>query len=164
MNIRRASLICAALCLCVGLSRAQRQTAGADNPNPELVGQLTNQLGITPQQATGATGTIFSLAKSRLAPAQFSKLAAAVPGMNGFLKAAPAAAPNAAGTTDPLSALGGAGNSQLGSATSAVQLATSFKSLGLSPAMATKMMPILQNYVGARGGSSTAGLLTGLLK
>ena len=34
-------------------------------PNPDLVGKLTKELKVTPEQATGGAGAIFSLAKSR---------------------------------------------------------------------------------------------------
>jgi Protein of unknown function VcgC/VcgE (DUF2780) len=64
-------------------------TSGSKTPNAGLVSHLTSQLNITPEQGVGGTGAIFGLAKSRLNPAEFSKLAAAVPGMDGFLKAAP---------------------------------------------------------------------------
>src|SRR5690348_4096389 len=60
-----------------------------DPPSPELVGQLTKGLSVTPAQATGGAGTLFSLAKTRLSPADFSKVAAVVPGMGSFLKATP---------------------------------------------------------------------------
>src|SRR5262245_28776880 len=59
--------------------------------SPELVGQLVNELGITPNQAQGAAGTLFGVAKGRLAPADFAKVAAAVPNMDGLLAAVPAA-------------------------------------------------------------------------
>ncbi len=60
-------------------------------PSPELVGMLTKDLNVTPKQATGGAGALFGLAKSRLKPDQFSQVAAAVPGMDGLLKAAPSA-------------------------------------------------------------------------
>src|SRR5215471_12628267 len=59
--------------------------------SPELVGQLVNELGITPKQAQGAAGTLFSLSKTKLSAADFAKVAGAVPGMEGLLKAAPPA-------------------------------------------------------------------------
>lgn len=60
-----------------------------DPASPELVGQLTQGLSVTPQQATGGAGALFGLAKSKLSPADFGKIAAVVPGMDSFLKAAP---------------------------------------------------------------------------
>lgn len=68
----------------------QSAPSKATSASPELVGQLTKELSITPAQAKGGAGALFGLAKDRLSPADFSKVAAAVPGMKSFLKAAPA--------------------------------------------------------------------------
>lgn len=45
-------------------------------PNPELVGQLTKALPISPSQASGGAGALFALAKSCLSTAEFAKVAA----------------------------------------------------------------------------------------
>lgn len=135
------------------------QSAGAaliTNPNPELVSKLTKELNVTPKQAMGGAGAIFSLIKSRLSPANFSKVAAAVPGMNGFLKAAPVAGGE--------SGLGSLGSIVPGGSGGLASLATSFSSLGLSPAMISKFAPVLQNYIGSRGGSKVAALFGGAFK
>jgi len=130
--------------------------AYGQSASPELVGQLTKQLSITPQQATGGAGALFGLAKSRLSPADFSKISGVVPGMSSFLKAAP-------------STSGGSGLSSLagelpGNVGGLASTAGSFEKLGLSPSMAGKFVPILTNYVHAKGGASTASLLSGALK
>src|SRR5262245_37707898 len=128
------------------------------NPSPELVGQLSKDLNVTEKQATGGAGALFGLAKSRLKPEEFGKVSDAVPGMDGLLAAAP---------KSPLS-----GGSPLGSAASALPgkvgglapVATAFKSLGLSPEMAAKFVPVLTNFVGSKGGAAAASLLAGVLK
>jgi uncharacterized protein VcgC/VcgE DUF2780 len=140
----------------VGAHTQAPATEGAVNPNPELVRNLMKTLKVTPEQATGGAGAIFGLAKSRLNPADFSKVAAAVPGMDAFLKAAPAA--------EGGSGLGPLGSLVPGGAGGLASLAGSFKSLGLSPAMASKFAPVLQNYIGSKGGSNTAALFAGALK
>jgi hypothetical protein len=137
-----------------GIVAAQAQTSRAENANSDLVGRLTKQLGVTPEQAKGGAGAIFSLAKNRLSPDDFSKLADAVPGMDGFLKAAPR---------------GGAGLDSLGSRASGkggglASLAGSFQSLGLSPSDAGKFVPVLQKYIGNRGGSGLASRFAGAVK
>jgi len=134
-----------------------KQQAGvqdAADPNPDLVGRLTQQLGITPEQAKGGAGAIFSLAKSRLSSGDFSKLADAVPGMDGFLKAAPKAG----------AGLGSLGSIASGKAGGLASLAGSFQSLGLSPSAAGKFVPVLQQYIGAKGGSGLASRFAGALK
>lgn len=161
--------VAACLFALVGCTGAQAQapaTKKGSTPNPELVGMLTQQLNVTPAQATGGAGAIFGLAKSRLSAADFSKLSAAVPGMDGFLKAAPAPKRKSGGS----SSLGSAGSMVPGGAGEVAgaggigSLAGSFQQLGLSPAMAGKFVPVLQNYVGSRGGSGAASLLGGVLK
>ena len=136
-----------------GNAQAQTRAEDAANANPDLVGRLTKDLNITPEQAKGGAGAIFSLAKSRLSPEEFSKLSNAVPGMDEFLKAAP----HGAG----LDALGSLASGKGGGLAS---LAGSFKSLGLSPGMAGKFAPVLQKYIGGRGGSDLASRFAGALK
>lgn len=124
--------------------------------SPELVGQLSKELSITPAQATGGAGALFGVAKSRLSPADFSKVAAAVPGMGNFLKAAPA--PD---NTSGLSSLTGSLPGGLGGLAST---AGSFQKLGLSPDMVGKFVPILTKFVEGKGGASAASLLSGALR
>src|SRR3954464_12999872 len=68
----------------------QAQIPGdAKSLSPELIGNLTKGLSISPQQAAGGAGALFGLAKTRLKPAEFTKIADVVPGMDGLLGAAP---------------------------------------------------------------------------
>jgi hypothetical protein len=64
-------------------------------------------MGSSPEQAAGAAGTLFGIAKSRLSSDQFAQIAKAVPGMDALLNAAPAAAPASSGGLGSLSQLGG---------------------------------------------------------
>ena len=139
-----------------GQSGLSQNPAKAMSASPELVSQLTQQLSITPAQATGGAGALFGLAKSRLSPADFSKVAAAVPGMGSFLKAAPAT-----GSTSGLSGLTGSLPGGLGGLASTGE---AFHKLGLSPDMAGKFVPILTSFVQSKGGSNVASLLSGALK
>jgi hypothetical protein len=129
--------------------------AMAAKASPDLVTALSKELGTTPEQSAGAAGALFGVAKSRLKPADFSQVAAAVPGMDALLKAAPSA-PGMVGTSGALSSLGAAG----GMATAA----SAFKSLGLSPDLVSKAVPVLTSYVSKSGGANVAGLLSGALK
>ena len=124
-------------------------------PSPELVGMIVKSLKVTPDQAIGGSGALFDLAKSRLKPEEFSQVADAVPGMDGFLKAAPQQ--------------GGSGLGSLGSALSGGQgglasVAGAFGSLGLSPDMVSKFIPVITQFVQAKGGANVASLLMGALK
>ena len=90
----------------------------------DLIGTLVQQLGVTPQQAAGGTGSIFSLAQQRMSPDDFTQLSKTVPNMNQYLSAVPAqtAVPNATGNST---------------------LAGSFQNLGLNADMASKFLLII---------------------
>jgi hypothetical protein len=142
-----------ALTLSVPLALGAQEAAAPASASPELVGQLTDQLKITPQQAEGAAGALFGLAKTKLSADDFGKVAGAVPGMDSLLKAAPALDPKASAVA-----------ALAGSAGGIASLAGSFSKLGLSPDMALKAVPILTDFVGKKGGAEVGKLLAGVLK
>jgi hypothetical protein len=129
--------------------------SAAAQASPELVGALSKEMGATPEQAAGAAGTLFGVAKSRLSAAEFSQVAKAVPGMDALLKAAPGS--SAPGGANPLSQLSG-------SAGGLATAATSFSKLGLNPDMVAKAVPIPTSAVTKSGGASVGNLLAGALK
>lgn len=159
MNRMRITYVAAAL---VAFFASYSQEALAQEPfsnlakpaSPDLVGQLTNALSITPAQASGGAGALFGLAKSRLSPADFGKVAASVPGIDGLIESAPAS--SSSKNFSGLTGLGGLGG--------LASVAGSFKKLGLSPAMAAKFVPVLTKFVEAKGGSGVASTLAGVLK
>jgi Protein of unknown function VcgC/VcgE (DUF2780) len=128
----------------------------AAKASPELVDSLSKELGASPAQAGAAAGALFGVAKSRMKPADFSQVAAAVPGMASLLKAAPQASAVAA-TSGALGQLAGAGGG-LASAASA------FSKLGLSPDLIAKAVPVLTSFVSKSGGASVGSLLASALK
>jgi hypothetical protein len=140
--------------MCASSAFAQTTTPSVQRTaNPELVGTLANALGGTPRQAEGAAGSLFSAAKGRMKPADWSQVASAVPGMSGLLKAAP---PVAVGTS---------GSNELGSLAHSVGLggiaglggvATAFRKLGLKPELIAQAIPVLTAYVSQHGGSRAA--------
>jgi hypothetical protein len=168
----RITLLAVLLFVCFGAASAQlpkplpkaqspaTQVKGLTNPSPELVGKLTKELSITPEQAIGGSGALFGLAKSKLKPEDFTKVADVVPGMDGLLKAAPAPKPKKE-STDMLSSVG----SMLpGKAGALASVAGSFKELGLSPEQAIKFVPIMTKFVDLKGGAGVAKILSGALK
>jgi len=158
--------MCAALIIgfvAVPASRASAQAPAAEataaaKASPELVGALSKELGSTPEQAAGAAGALFGLAKTRLKPEEFSQVSNAVPGMGSLLKAAPAAA--AIGT----SGAGDALSKMAGSASGLASMASAFSKLGLSPDMVAKAVPVLTQFVSKSGGANVGKLLAGVLK
>ena len=145
-----------ALAFGVAVSAAAQSTATPATASPELVGALAKELGSTPQPAEGAAGALVGLAKSRLSPGDWSQVAGAVPGMDGLLKAAPAAAATGASGAGAL-----AGAAGLGGLSS---VAGAFTKLGLKPEMAMKAVPVLTNFVSKSGGPAVGQLLAGALK
>ncbi|SFK16723.1 Protein of unknown function VcgC/VcgE [Nitrosomonas aestuarii] len=125
-----------------------------------LVGILTQQLGISPQQALGGAGAIFQAAQTGMNPQAFSTLSQSVPGINEMLSAAPTV-PNPLGSmgSGVSTMLGGAGNTL----NSAASLAASFQQLNLSPEMVGQFIPIVTNYVQNTSGQVTANLLRSAL-
>lgn len=128
--------------------------SAAAKASPELVGLLSKEIGATPEQAAGAAGTLFGVAQSRLSADDFSQASKAVPGMDGLLKAAPAAATGTAGALSQMA----------GSAGGLATAAASFSKLGLKPDMVAKAVPVLTSFVTKSGGAKVGGLLAGVLK
>jgi len=121
----------------------------------ELIGMLTSQLGISSEQACGGAGLLLKLAKDRLSSGEFSQVAASVPGLEGLLKAAPAAGGGM---------LGMLGKAVGGSAGDLAQLAGGFSKLGLNPAMIQQFVPVVMGFLQQQGGASIAALLQKAIK
>lgn len=126
----------------------------------ELVGVLTDQLGVTNNQATGGAGAIFRYAKDRLSPDDFAMVAKAVPEMDSLLNAAPQAEGLGGMVGNGLSAL----NSDAGGLGELAALAGPFNQLDLDLDMIGKFVPVILDYVQSTGGESTVNLLKGALQ
>ena len=124
--------------------------------SPDLVGQMVRELAITPNQAEGAAATLFGQAKSKLSVDDFAKVAAAVPNMEGLLKAAPAATKGSAADI-----LAGAGASALGPAAATASM---LSKLGIKPETIVKVAPTLVKIVQTKAGAQVGALLAGALK
>ena len=130
--------------------------AAAVTASPDLVNALSKEIGSTPEQAAGAAGALFGVAKSRLKGDEFSQISKAVPGMDLLLKAAPAAG-GTVGTSGALSQIAG-------SAGGLVTAASAFSKLGLNPDLVAKAVPVLTSFVSKSGGAGVGSLLAGALK
>lgn len=135
-----------------------------------LVGMLTQQLGVTTPQAEGGAGAIFSAAKQKLSPAEYTQVSDKVPEATTLLDKAPEPKSEGGGMTKTIggvsSALGGSGGS-LGGAAATVggmgALSDSFSSLGMSSDMVGKFTPIVLDYAKSKGGDTVMNLLKGAL-
>ena len=131
---------------------AQPATASSD-----LVSSLTDSLGITSEQASGAAGAIFDYAKKNLSAEDFATIASGIPGMDGLLKAAPSG-----DSGSLLSQAGSMLGDSAGSAGGLASLAGAFESLGLDADMVNQILPLVYDYVGGASGADALSLLQGL--
>jgi hypothetical protein len=134
----------------------------AAKASPDLVGALSKEMGASQEQAAGAAGALFGMAKSRLTASEFSQVANAVPGMDLLLKAIP----TGGGTSnDPIiGALTGSVSNVGGSAANLSVVSNAFSKLGLSPTLVVKAIPVLTSFVTKSGGANVGSLLAGVLK
>ena len=135
---------------------ANAAAAAAAKASPDLVNALSKEIGGTPEQAAGAAGALFNVAKSKLSADQFAQVAKAVPGMSSLLSAAPAMT-GATGTSGAISQATGAAGGM-------ASAASAFSKLGLSPDMVGKAVPVLTNFVTKSGGADVGKILAGALK
>ena len=168
-------IACIALCVMAGLVssstiasaqvdfREAEARAAALKASPELVTGLAKELGSTPEQAAGAAGLLFGIAKSLLKPEEFATVAKVVPGMDALL----AAGPKEALPTTTL-APGFASSTSTPATTMAVpdmaSAAAGLSKLGIKPEMIAKALPFLSGYLKKYGGDAVGTLLGGLFK
>jgi hypothetical protein len=138
---------------------ATEEATAAVKASPELVKTLSKEIGATPEQAAGAAGSLFAVAKSRLKPDEFSQVAKAVPGMDALLAAAPAVG-GAQGAAGAITKATGTSGSTAGLASAA----SAFSKLGLKPDLVGKAVPVLTSFVTKSGGADVGKLLAGALK
>ncbi len=126
----------------------------------ELLKMLTDQLGVSEDQAKGGAGLLFKLAKDKLGSNDFSQVATAVPGIEDLISAAPKSG-GLAGALGGLASSFGGGASQLGNLAS---LAGGFKSLNLDSGLVSQFVPIILSFVQSKGGDMVKGVLEKVLK
>jgi len=126
----------------------------------ELIAQLVSQLGVQEGQAKGGAGLLLKLAQSKLG-GDFSKVSAAVPGLQDLIKSAP----EAGGAGKLLGSLAGAlGGGKAGGLADLASLAGGFSQLKLDPQMISKFVPVILSFVQSKGGQEAVKLLAGVLK
>jgi len=183
-RLHRVSRI--ALCAIVALfssataARAQFETgapsqaealSNAAKASPKLVKDLAKELGSTPEQAAGAAGVLFGIAKAVLKPEEFAQVAKAVPGMDALLAAVPGdgmafsaePTPLAASTYTPgfASSPSPAPGMTMAVPTGMASAIAGFSKLGIKPEMIAKAVPFLSGYLKKNGGGSSVAALLG---
>ncbi len=125
----------------------------------DLVKTLTDNLGVTKEQASGGAGAIFKYAKSKLSADDFSMVAKALPGTYSLISAAP----KTGSFANLSSGLKSFSNSQSNSAAAISSLAGSFSKLGMNADMVGKFIPIVLEYAKSKGGTAVMNILKGAL-
>jgi hypothetical protein len=125
----------------------------------ELTDLLVKNLGINETQAQGGAGLLFKQAKEKLSGDDFSKVSAAVPGVDSLISAAPESGGGGVmgGLGKLVSGLGGSKGGVAG-------LAGGFSKLGLDAGMIGKFLPVILSFVQSKGGDGVKGILEKVLK
>jgi hypothetical protein len=124
----------------------------------DLIEMLTRNLGVSKAQAEGGAGLLLKQAKDKLSGDDFSKVSAAVPGIEGLLGAAPASGGGLMGGMGKLaSGLGGKAGGLL-------SLAGGFSKLGMDSSMIGKFVPVILSFVKSKGGAGVSDILAKVLK
>ncbi len=121
-----------------------------------LMETLTQNLGVTHDQARGGAGLIFRLAKDKLRRADYKQLSSSVPEANDLI----GAAPEPEGMGGIVGGISGVG----GNVGGLISLAGSFSKLGLGSDMVSKFVPIILSYVRSKGGDNAKGMMEHVLK
>ncbi|MFA0441534.1 hypothetical protein BCU70_11550 [Vibrio sp. 10N.286.49.C2] len=108
--------------------------------NSAVVGDLVDNLSITPEQATTGAGALLSLAQNSLGSGQASELSSLIPGMSSL-----------------------SSSGLLTSVENMESVKNIFASVGLDPSMISQFAPVVLDYLGTQGASSELlGSLTSL--
>jgi hypothetical protein len=126
----------------------------------ELIKMLTDQLGVSEDQAKGGAGLLVKLAKDKLSGDEFSEITNSIPGLDGLTSSAPKSG-GIAGALGGLASSFGGGAGSLGNIAS---LAGGFKKLGLNADMVSKFIPIVLSFAQSKGGDTAKNLLSKVLK
>jgi hypothetical protein len=138
MWLRRSMFWLLILTALLHWSCAEMQSMGGADVLTKL---LTNQLGVTSNQAVGGVGSILSLAKERLSSMDFATVSQLIPGADTYMKSAK----DLGAVTGPIGDRAG--------------LTNAFSRLGMGSDMVPKFTQILSDFVGKAGGQPASNLV-----
>ncbi|WP_064601717.1 DUF2780 domain-containing protein [Photobacterium sp. J15] len=120
-----------------GDDKKAEATTTASNPLTEA---LSNQLGVTPEQAAGGAGALLSLASSQLSGDQAAELSKMIPGADALSAAIPPGMNALLTNMDTINQV--------------------FSALGMDASMVSHFIPVVMQFLGSQGASS--GLMDSL--
>ena len=130
-----------------------------------LVSQLTSELGISEEQASGSTGALLAMAKEKLG-GDFSQISDGIPGIEDLISKAPSAGGSEGAAGGILGAAAGMLGDKaglLGKVDDLAGLADTFLGLGLDADQIGNIGQIILKFVQEKLGDQAAGLLKGLI-
>lgn len=120
---------------------------------------LIQRTGVTGAQAQGGAGALFQIAKRKMQADAFAQLEQSVPGMQGMLGAVPVLS-RTGGLAGRLSSIAGTSG---GTAGDLISVVSAFQQQGMSPAMVQQFIPVVIDYVKARGNEALVNSLSAAL-
>ena len=143
MSYQKGSLIALMVTAFLWSGCALFESMGGTNA---LTSLLSQQLGVTTNQAAGGTGSVLSLAKEKLPGADFSSLSKLIPGSDSLMQSA-----------KDLGAVTGPVKDKAG-------LEAAFSRLGMGNEMVPKFSQVISDFVGKAGGEPAKNLLAMVMK
>lgn len=122
----------------------------------DLIQKLTQEIGVTGEQAKGGAGLLFKLAQDKLGSDEFSRLDTSLPetDVQGLIDAAPEGGGGGLGGM-----LGGLASSLGGGAVgNLASLASGFSSLDLKADLLGKFVEVISNFIKQKGGDQALAL------
>ncbi len=125
----------------------------------ELLPAITQNLGVTDQQASGGLGSLFQLAQKTLSEGDFTSLSDAVPNMQDLLGAAPeVSVDTASGDNGLVGNLLNTAGQYSDTVKTANMVMQQFEALGLDPAMIPQYVQTINNFLQSTSGQQTVDL------
>jgi Protein of unknown function VcgC/VcgE (DUF2780) len=141
LSLLLVTVVISSLC---GCSSTGGKNAISSLSSEPAVTSLMQTAGVTADQAIGGLGSILSLAKSKVTPEDYSKLAAGLPSADKYI-----------------GALGGLGINS-GDIKTPLDLQAAYKKLGMNDDVQQKFTPAAVNYLRSAGGEAAASVLSSL--
>lgn len=141
---------------------AEKAESGLMNTGLQLLPLLTQQLGVSGDQATGGMGALLQAAQALMPGTDFGKLSQMIPGASSLLSSAPALTDGDSGGGLTGSVMKMAAE-QSDTAKAGMQLVSQFKSLGMGADMIPKFTGVAESYLKQSDDPGTADLLTSAL-
>ena len=129
----------------------------------QLLPLLTQQLGVSNDQAQGGMGALLQAVKLLLPNSEFSQISNAIPGVSSLLAAAPKVASKSTESSDSAGSLISMAAEQSETLKAGTQLISQFESLGLGADMIPKFTNVTETYLKENDKADTASLLKSAL-